>query len=107
MIWNTCGKFQSNIWRSYLENSHLLANLSVGILNPKETITHPLINSELLYLLSLIGFMIRNTFGKFQCNISDRYGTALTGYVYNLYLQRPPDQGGGNSCIPSGNAKSF
>ena len=42
MIRNTCGKFQSNICSSYLENLeniHLHANFNIGILSSKGAIT--------------------------------------------------------------------
>ena len=80
MIRNTCGKFQSNTSSGYLENLeniHLHAKLNIGILSSKGAITHPLINSELLFLLCLIGSMIRNTCGKFQSYTS-------SGYLENL-----------------------
>ena len=68
MIRNTCEKFQSNIRSSYLENLeniHLHANLNLGIRSPKGAITHPLINSELLFLPCLIGLMTQ-TLGVVQ-----------------------------------------
>ena len=77
MIRNTCGKFQSNTSSGYIENIHLHANFNLCILSHKGAITHPLINSELLFLLCLIDLMIRNTCGKFQSNTS-------SGYLENL-----------------------
>ena len=48
-----------------------------SIPSPKGAITHPLINSGLLFLLFLIDLIIRNTCGKFQSNTS-------SGYLENL-----------------------
>ena len=65
--------FQSNTCDSHLENIHLHVNLNFDFLSPKGAITHPLINLELLFLLCLINLMIKNTYGKFQSNLSSSY----------------------------------
>ena len=73
MILNTWGKFQSNTRDSHLENNHLHVNLNVCFLSSKGAITHPFINSELLFLQCLIGLMILYTCWKFRSSTRNGY----------------------------------
>ena len=66
-LWKVSIQFMQKLLRK-LRTIHLHVNLNHCVLSPKGAIIHTLINSDLFFLLCIIGLMIRNVFEKFQYN---------------------------------------